>query len=67
MGEGGRNGDVSGPTTPYVCGDLGGPEDAVKACATSTATPSAIRGPTRSGEDARIGELLRVAARSAKA
>ncbi|MET8601752.1 MULTISPECIES: hypothetical protein [Streptomyces] len=28
MGEGDRNGDVSGPTTPYACGDLGGLQDA---------------------------------------
>lgn len=43
MGEGGRNGDVSGPTTPYARGDLGGLRGAVEAGATPTATLSATR------------------------
>ena len=43
MGEGGRNGDVRGPTTPYAWGGLGELRSAVKARATSSATPTATR------------------------
>ncbi|MFD5569461.1 hypothetical protein [Streptomyces cadmiisoli] len=48
MGEGGRNEDVSGPTTPYARGDLGGLRGASKAGATPTATLGATSAATPS-------------------